>query len=312
VAGYLVLYGAGAAALVLVSRRFAAARPKVWTSLVLGAAALALLVAAVNPEAIRSKLQWVFGGVPAAAALAVVVLVYRHVVKRRRLDAREQTLLATVTVLAVVAAKTYSGFFFLAERAQPAVYAAPFVFVALSRLHLVELGRTRTALVAGTAWLGVLALICAGLTVKDARAQSAAVSGRGGTVHVTPAEAPLYRAAVGAIESGTAPGEAMLVAPQLSGLYTLTGRTDPLREISLVPGALAKPADERAAIRALARVRFAITDRHSFGEYGQTRFGASFDRLLATWLRRNFDHAATLRPRGDVDHTLDVWVRRAP
>jgi hypothetical protein len=148
------------------------------------------------------------------------------------------------------------------------------------------------------------------LTLKDARAQSAAVTGPGGSLHVSPAEAPLYRAAIGAIQAATQPGDSILIAPQLTALYTLSQRTDPLRQISLVPGALAKPGDEARAIRALAPVRLAITDRHSFGEYGQTRFGASFDRLVAGWIRRNFNHTATLRPRGGVDHTLDVWVRR--
>ena len=242
--------------------------------------------------------------------LAAIVLVFRHVVRRRPLDARDQTLLVMLVVLAVLAAKTYSGFFFLAERAQPAVYAAPFVFVALTRLHLVELGRTRTMLATGTAWLAVLAVVCLGLTMKDARAQSASVTGPGGTLKVSTAEAPVYRAALGAIASHTRAGEAILIAPQLSALYTLSDRSDALRQISLVPGALAKQGDERAAIRSLAPVRFAITDRHSFGEYGQTSFGKSFDRLLATWIQRNFDHAATLMPRGSVDHTLDVWVRR--
>jgi hypothetical protein len=127
-----------------------------------------------------------------------------------------------------------------------------------------------------------------------------------------PAEAPLYRAALGAIVSGTQPGEPILVAPQLTALYTLSGRTDPLRQISLVPGALPRPGDEREAIRALqhARVRLVITDRHRFSEYGQTRFGVSFDRVLNGWIRRHFNHAALLRPGGGVDHLLDVWVRR--
>jgi hypothetical protein len=96
-----------------------------WPSRSSPPAALVLLVAVINPEAVRSKLQWVFGGVPAAVGLAAIVLVFRHVVRRRPLDARDQTLLVMLVVLAVLAAKTYSGFFFLAERAQPAVYAAP-------------------------------------------------------------------------------------------------------------------------------------------------------------------------------------------
>jgi hypothetical protein len=186
------------------------------------------------------------------------------------------------------------------------------VFALLARLHLVELARNRSTVLAGTAWIAVLVALCAGLTVKDARAQSATVAGPGGSIRVTPEEAPLYRAALGAIVTGTRPGEPIVIAPQLSALYTLSGRTDPLPQISLVPGALPSRSTQLGAIRELERahVRFAITDRHEFREYGQSTFGGSFDRVLAGWIRRHFNHAAQLRPRGGVDHTLDVWARR--
>jgi hypothetical protein len=85
-----------------------------------------------------------------------------------------------------------------------------------------------------------------------------------------------------------------------------------LPEISLVPGALATPGTERAAIATLQRddVRLALIDRHTFPEYGQTSFGRSFDRGIAAWIRRDFRHVTTLRPLAGVSHTIDVWVRR--
>ena len=311
-AGYFALYAVGAAFLVGASialRRVPAAAAAPLIGIVAG---LVLAVAAVRPEAARSRLEWVFGGLPLAAVLAAGFLVWRHVLRRRPLSARDATLLASVVLLAVVAAKTYDGFFFLADHAQPAVYLAPFVFVALVRLHLVDLALSRTAFVTGGVWLSILACICLGLTVKDARAQSAVVSGPGGTFHVSAAEAPLYRAAVGAIESGSRPGDAVFIAPQLTALYTLTGREDPLPELSLVPGALAAPGAERQAIATLERrdVRLALIDRHTFPEYGQTSFGRSFDIGLAAWIGGHFRHVATLRPLAGVSHTIDVWVRR--
>jgi hypothetical protein len=108
-------------------------------------------------------------------------------------------------------------------------------------------------LATGTAWLAVLAVVCLGLTMKDARAQSASVTGPR-DLKVSTEEAPVYRAALGAIASHTRPGEAILIAPQLSALYTLSDRSDALRQISLVPGALAK-GDERGSDRSLAPVR---------------------------------------------------------
>lgn len=311
VLAYFAAYAVGAAALVLASRGLSRYRPAVAAAAVAVVALAVLALAASNPEAVRSRLEWVYGGVPFAVVAALVVLLVLHVVRSRPIDSRDQTLLAVLAVLAVLAAKSYSGFFFLADRAQPAVYAAPFVLVAMTRLHFVELSRNRTGRAIGTCWLALLALVCLGLTIKDARAQSAAVTGPGGTLMVSSSEAPLYRAAIGAIDASTQPGDPILVAPQLTALYTLSGRTDPLRQISLVPGALPTRNDELLAIQTLQRahVQLAITDRHRFTEYGQTNFGRSFDQILAGWIRKNFNHAATLRPSAGVDHALDVWVR---
>jgi len=312
VLAYLALYAVGAVALVLGARGLERLSSRTRAFAIAAVAAAVLAVAAVDPEAARSKLQWVIGGFPAASAIAACAIVIFVLRRRHALAPREEAFAAVVVVAAVLAAKTYDGFFFLADHAQPAVYVAPFVLVALARLHLVDLARTRSAYAAGAAWLAVIAVVCVGLTIKDGRAQSANIAGPGGSMRVTPAEATVYRAAIGAIDSSTRPGEPILIAPQLTALYTLTGRTDPLPQISLVPGALPTAADERAAIDALehANVRLALTDRHSFSDYGQTRFGASFDRVLASWIRRHFNHAALLRPGGGVDHTLDVWVRR--
>lgn len=310
VVAYLVAYAIGAAAFVIGARLLERRRNAVRVGVVLTAVLAVVAVAAVDPEAARSKLEWVYGGIPAAAALAVAVLVTLHVVGRRSIDTRDETLLATLAVLTVLALKTYSGFYLLADHAQPAVYAAPFALVAMTRLHLRELAGSSTAYLVGASWLALLAIVCLGLTVKDVRAQSALVTGAGGSLRVSPSEAPLYRAAIGAIEASSRRGDPILLAPQLTALYTLSGRTDPLEQISLVPGALPTEQDQLDAIRTLERrhVRLVITDRHRFTEYGQTVFGGSFDRTLAGWIHRNFKHAATLRPGGGVDHTLDVWV----
>jgi hypothetical protein len=312
VVGYLVVYAIGAAALFGIAVLAERLPRRVALALTALIVIVAIAVLLVRPETVRYYLEFVYGWIPAGAVVATAALLLRYRRRGRAWDARDQALLLTLAVLAVLAVKTYDGFFFLAERAQPAVYAAPFALAGLARLHLVELGRTRRALVAGTLWLGFLAAAAVGLTLKDAHAQRATVSGPGGSIKVTAAEASVYRGALAAIAANSKPGDAILIAPQLTALYTLSDRTDPLPQISLLPGALPTPNDERAAIAQLeqAGVRVAITDRHRFTEYDQTAFGGSFDRVLATWIRRNFDHKATLRPGGGVDHVLDVWVMR--
>jgi hypothetical protein len=149
------------------------------------------------------------------------------------------------------------------------------------------------------------------LTLKDARAESATVRGPGGALAETPREAALYSAALEWIETRTQPGDPILVAPILTGLYPLSGREDVLREISLIPSALPNATDERAVIARLedAGVRLAITDQRTWKGYGQTSFGESFDRILAAWIHRNFKHAATLRTDGAKPRILDVWTR---
>jgi hypothetical protein len=311
VGAYLVLYAVGIATLLVLARLVSRLPRRAGLGVVAAIVALAAAVALVKSEALRTGLEYAIGWVPAGAVIALGVVAVRAF-RRRTLDARDQALLAALAVLVVLAAKVYDGFYFLAPRAQPAVYVAPFVALLLVRLHFGELARSRAAVAAGALWLAFLAVACVGLTVKDAHARSAAVTGAGGTIHVTPAEAPLYRRALAAIETRTRPGEPILIAPQLTMLYTLSNRTNPLPQISLLAGALATPQAERQAITRLDRagVRLIITDRHPLTEYRQTSFGGSFDRVLAGWIRSTFVHVETLQGGGSVSHTLDIWLRR--
>jgi hypothetical protein len=267
-------------------------------------------VSAVRPESVRYYLRYAYGWIPAGAALAVIVLFLRY---RRRDGVRSnvsQADLAAAVFLAVLAGKTYADFLVYAHIPQLAAYALPPAAVFLVRLHLVELGRLRSGALLGAAWLVFLACVGLELTIKDARAQSATVRGDGGALRATPAEAAVYGKAIAWIQRTTPRGKPILVAPQLTSLYVLSGRTDPLQQISLLPGALATPADERAAIRQLdgAGVRTIVTSRRVYADEHQTVFGGSFDRVLAAWIHRSFRHAATLS--GDAKTPpLDVWIR---
>ena len=103
----------------------------------------------------------------------------------------------------------------------------------------------------------------------------------------------------------------MLFAPQLSALYSLSGRTDALPNISLLPGMLDGAPGEQQAIARLdaAHVRVVVTDEHSFTEYGQGSFGTTFDQNLATWVARNFEQSGKYPGES---HTLVVWRRNTP
>jgi hypothetical protein len=220
--------------------------------------------------------------------------------------------LATTAVLAALAFTTYASFVVHGWRPQMAVYYIPFAAILLVRLHLVELVRSRPAYVLGVLWIAFLAGSAAGLTLKDARAESVTVRGPGGSLAETPENGRVYQSALDTIAARTSPGDRILLAPLLTGLYPLSDRESALPELSLLPGALPTVADERAAIARLesSGVTLAITDRREWPGYGHAAFGESFDRELSRWIEGNFNHAATLRAPGDDARTLDVWFKR--
>jgi hypothetical protein len=290
----LVLYAAGAAALVLAGRLFARHRSAGGAIAAVGLAAGAA-AAVADPEALRYGLQFAYGWIPAGALVALWFL------------RRHPLALAETAALAALAATTYASFFLYSHEPQMALYAAPLAASFLVRVHLTY---ARGAYAAGAIWLAFLAAAGLGLTLHDARAQ-APVQGPGGTLLEARADAPAYQAAVDWIVANTRPGEPILLAPQLTTLYAIADRENPLRWLSLLPGTIATAADERAAIAQLERagVRLAVVDRTQFSGFGHTSFGGSFNRELDAWIRRSLSHAATLRGK---EVTLEVWLRRTP
>jgi hypothetical protein len=298
----VVLYAAGAVALVVLARRLATARTSVRLAVV-AAIAVAVAVAFVRLETTRYWLEYVYGWIPGGA-----VLVAGWLFVRRRRSASE---LATATTLAVLAATTYVAFYFHAPHAQTAVYFAPPAAVFLAAVHARLAGGSRAAAVAGTTWLAFLAAAGIALAVHDARAESAVVSGPGGTLHADPAIAQAYGGAIATVDRLTRPGDYVLFAPQLTSLYTLSDRPDPLPQLSLLPGALPDAAAEDAAIAQLRAkdVRVVVIDRHQFADYGQGAFGVTFDRRLAHWIETNFHQVGVFTA---PDRSLVVLRRDKP
>jgi hypothetical protein len=310
----LALYAAGAALLAALAAALCSGRTarRLALAALLAGGALLVALSVLRPETLRYYLGFAYGWVPAGALLALAVLLWRHRRREAAWSATAQLELAALAVLAVLAARVYGAFFLHATPTQPAVYAAPLVAVFLARLHLGELARSRAAFAVGALWLAFLAAAGTGLTLKDAAEESASVAGPGGTLAAAPRDAAVLQPAVTFIERNSRPGEPILLAPQLTSLYALSGREDPLPQLSLLPGALPTPAGERAAIAALeaAGVRLIVTDRHEFREYGHTAFGESFDRTLSAWIADRFRQVGRLGVPGEDGHVLDLWLRR--
>jgi hypothetical protein len=280
------------------------------------ACAIGLVVVAIgavaDPEALRHGLKFAYGWIPAGAVLAAVLLV-RKVSRTNDRDRSAHLELGIAVVLAVVAAATYAAFYVHAFFPQMAVYALPLAAVFLACLHLRQLATSRGTALLGVAWLTFLAAAGIGLTLKDARGESATIHGSGGSIAANPEQAAVYEQALSWIERSTAPHAQILLAPQLTWLYAVSERRNPLPELSLLPGALADPGSERATIRRLAhaRVPLIVTERRTFPGYGHTHFGGSFDRDLAAWIRSHYRHAALLGSEGPAEDAVDIWLRRS-
>jgi hypothetical protein len=308
---HAVAYSAGIAALVAAGAAIEA-RGRARTIAVLatfGGALLFLAVLAVKPDTLRFHLlEWAWAWVPAGAWVAAGALAWKG------RDARSRAVLLPVIVLAMVATTTYADFLPIPNALHPNAipYVLPLAAVFLAWLHGRVLGRDRNMAVLGAGWLALLALAGGVLVVHDARAETETVRGSHGTMTARPAEAAALQQALTTIERVTRPGEPVLLAPQMTALYVMADRSDPLPQLSLLPGSLATPADEERAIAQMRDVRVAVVDRTPLTSYEHGPFGSTFATHLAAWLKRDFRRASTVSGAGADPRTLDVWIRSAP
>jgi hypothetical protein len=53
-----------------------------------------------------------------------------------------------------------------------------------------------------------------------------------------------------------------------------------------------------------------VIDRRTYSGYGHTSFGASFDRGIDAWVRRNFRRVATFTAGSNPESAhLEIWRR---
>jgi hypothetical protein len=304
----LALYGAGVLVLVAVAR-WLRERPRATAIAIATVIVLATGASLANPEALRHGLLYAWGWIPAGAAVALLLALRR----RRSADASRQAQLAGLAALTALAATMYAGFYATSSAPQMAIYALPLAAPFLARIHLVELARSREARALGALWLAALAVAGTGLVLRDAHAESATVRGPGGALRDTPAAAAAYQGAINWIERTTKPGEKILLAPQMTWLYAISGRENPLPEVSLLPGALAGAGRERRALVRLegAGVHVAVIDRRTYPQYGHTSFGGSFDRSIDAWIRKDFRRVATFTAGADpTSPHIEIWRRK--
>ena len=218
----------------------------------------------------------------AAAALAAVRLIRRG---PSPLGGQWPVDLALIVVGAGLGLRAYNAF--TTEGSYAPYYAAPLVLL-LAILHTRVAERRPRAAVAAIGALGLVAAGLAayalgGLYVHD----DTPVKTPRGTFMTSAAAAPAIEAAVRAIDATTRPGQPILAAPVDGGLYFMSDRPPALYELSLLPGLLATPAEERAAIARLRRehVTLAVIGARDFSAWGTPTFGVSYAPLLGAYLR---------------------------
>lgn len=192
--------------------------------------------------------------------------------------------LALIVVAAGLGLRAYNAFTTYGSYAP--YFAAPLVLL-LGILHT-RIAERRPQ--ARLAVLGALGLVAAGLAAYALGGQYAhyntAVHTPRGTFVTSAQAAPALQATVRQIDAHTTPNQRVLAAPVDGGLYFMSNRRPALRELSLLPGLIATPAEERAAIARLRseHVTLAAVGAREFASWGTPTFGIDYDPLLGAYL----------------------------
>lgn len=166
-------------------------------------------------------------------------------------------------------------------------YAAPLVLL-LGIFHA-RLAERRPR--ASGAVLGVLALVAAGLAAYAIgglyRHDNTAVHTARGTFVTSAPSAAALQTTLTRVDSLTRPGQRIFAAPLDGGVYFMSDRRPALRELSVLPGLIDSPAEERAAIQRLRRdhVTLAVLAARDFADWGTPTFGVSYDASIGAYLR---------------------------
>jgi hypothetical protein len=224
--------------------------------------------------------------------------------------------LALIVVAAGLGLRAYNAFTTYGSYAP--YFAAPLVLL-LGILHARVAERRPQARLAA---LGALGLVAAGLAAYALGGQYAhyttAVHTPRGTFVTSAAAAPALQAAVRRIDALTGPDQRVLAAPVDGGLYFMADRRPALRELSLLPGLIATPAEEQAAISHLRgeHVTLAVVSAREFASWGTPTFGVDYDPLLGAYLRDTASDTATVgtlsAPVGGTNPSKGFTVYRLP
>lgn len=166
-------------------------------------------------------------------------------------------------------------------------YAAPLVLL-LGIFHARLAERYPRARGAVLGVLGLVAVGLAGYAIGGLyRHYTTPVHTARGTFVTSAQNATALQGAVRRVDALTLPGERILAAPLDGGIYFMSDRRPALRELSVLPGLIDSPAEERAAIERLRRyhVKLAVLGARDFADWATPTFGVDYDAQIGAYVR---------------------------
>jgi len=194
--------------------------------------------------------------------------------------------LALIVAAAGLGLRAYNSFTTYGSYA--VYYAAPLVLL-LGILHTRVAHRRPQA---AAAVIGVLGLVAVGLAAYALgglyRHDNTPVRTARGIFVTTARAAAALQPTVRRVDALTRSGERVFAAPLDGGLYFMTNRRPALRELSVLPGLIVSPSEERSAIARLRadKVNVAVLGARDFSDWGSPTFGSDYDARIGGFLRR--------------------------
>jgi hypothetical protein len=228
---------------------------------------------------------------------------------------------ALLVVATALGLRAYNAF--TTEGSYAPYYAPPLVLVlAIAHTRLAEHRPAAVRPAARAVLTGALGALAAGFAAYALGGlyvhENTAVHTPRGTFVTSAPAARALEGAVRAIDDSTPPGEPILAAPVDGGLYFMADRPPALRELTLLPGLLATPAEESAAITRLRRehVTLAVVAARDFSAWGAPTFGVNYAPRLGAYLHRTTRPAlrigALAQPAGGTTPSRGfavLWLR---
>jgi hypothetical protein len=136
-----------------------------------------------------------------------------------------------------------------------------------------------------------------------------------GTFRVSERAAQNYQAAIAFMKEKKARGETVMVLPEDTMLYVLSGTRAPTRVNEFLPGFLAPGNMTEELFRQMEakNVKFLVWSNRKFPQYGVPIFGQDFNQELARYLTARFKPTVLLVPPDETGKglTFMVWEREA-